>query len=62
MFQGEVRNIKGNIMEKLTLSKTFQNYPELIHKIIINQVRELSKVSKNKLYAVILNKNLICVN
>lgn len=62
MFQGEVRNIKGNIMEKLTLSKTFQNYPELIHKIIINQVRELSKVSKNKLYVVILNKNLICVN
>lgn len=62
MFPGEVRNIKGNIIEKLTLPKTFQNYPELIHKIIINQVRELSKVSKNKLYVVILNKNLICVN
>lgn len=38
MFQGKVRNIKGNIIKKtLTLPKTFQNYPELIHKIIIKQ-------------------------
>lgn len=62
MFQGKVRNIRGNIMEKIDLTQNLSKFPELIHKIIIKQVRELPKVSKNKLYIVILNKNLICVN
>lgn len=49
-------------MEKIDLTQNLSKFPELIHKIIIKQVRELPKVSKNKLYIVILNKNLICVN
>lgn len=32
-----------------------QNYPELIHQIIVHKVNELPVVSKNQLYLVIHN-------